>query len=170
MECPICLDDIIQGTKNTVTTECGHTFHCSCLMCNVSHNGFSCPYCRTIMAEETSTEDDDSIYSDEYEMFEDDALTSFRMFHQRNENDDVEDEPLSDEDDDEILPGPNLETITTQLLNRGVTFQDLVKYALWVDQDDFLIENESESEQYYRTYNATKGKVRAVIHNYRRSA
>ena len=143
-------------------------------MRNVSHNGFNCPYCRTIMAEETSTDDKDSIYSDEYEMFEDDALTSFRMFHQRNENDDVEDEPLSDDEDDdetlrEVVPAPNLDFVTTQLLNRGVTFQDLVKYALWVDQSDgFLIENEYESEQYYRTYNATKGKLRAVIHNYYR--
>ena len=50
-ECPICMDDI-DITKNCTTTECGHRFHASCLMTNVSHNGFSCPYYRTVMAEE----------------------------------------------------------------------------------------------------------------------
>ena len=49
--CPICLDNI-DLTRNIVTTECGHTFHCSCLMRNVLQNGFNCPYCRQIMTEE----------------------------------------------------------------------------------------------------------------------
>ena len=57
-ECPICMDDII-GLNNRVTTECGHAFHCSCLMQNAAHNGFGCPYCRTVMAEEPVEDDDD---------------------------------------------------------------------------------------------------------------
>ena len=61
-ECPICMD-AIDPNKNRVTTECGHTFHCSCLMTNVSHNGFACPYCRTAMAEEVEGENE---YNDDY--------------------------------------------------------------------------------------------------------
>lgn len=49
--CPICLDNI-DLTINRITTECGHTFHCSCLMRNVLQNGFNCPYCRITMADE----------------------------------------------------------------------------------------------------------------------
>ena len=50
--CPICLSDI-EGVSNKVTTECGHSFHCSCLMHNALVNGFSCPCCRTVMAQRT---------------------------------------------------------------------------------------------------------------------
>ena len=30
-ECPICYEEI-ENNKNCVTTECGHNFHCSCLI------------------------------------------------------------------------------------------------------------------------------------------
>ena len=64
--CPICMDDLI-GMTNHVTTECGHHFHASCLMQNISHNGFACPYCRNVMIEEpeNSERDTDSIFSDD---------------------------------------------------------------------------------------------------------
>ena len=41
MECPICYDEI--GSINVVTTECGHQFHCNCLMRSAALNGFGCP-------------------------------------------------------------------------------------------------------------------------------
>ena len=44
-ECSICLENI-DGVSNKVVTDCGHTFHCKCLMTNVSFNGFGCPFCR----------------------------------------------------------------------------------------------------------------------------
>jgi hypothetical protein len=50
--CSICLETINKN-YNKVITNCGHTFHCICLMKNVSINGFACPYCRTNIAEET---------------------------------------------------------------------------------------------------------------------
>ena len=67
-ECPVCFDTIDE-TKNCVVTECGHKFHCSCLMKNASFNGFNCPFCRTVMAEmpEDSDEEDDEYESDEDE-------------------------------------------------------------------------------------------------------
>ena len=102
VECPICMEVIIT-TKNIVVTECGHTFHCSCLMANVAHNGFSCPYCRTAMAEEVDNE------SSEYEgdesitdsvnaaIHEDDMLRGFRMFH--NLSDGIEHEEVDIDDE-----------------------------------------------------------------------
>ena len=61
-ECPICMDPI-EGAKNSITTECGHAFHATCLMTSVAHNGFGCPYCRTAMAE--VPEEEETEYSDE---------------------------------------------------------------------------------------------------------
>jgi hypothetical protein len=85
-ECPICME-VIVTTKNIVITECGHTFHCSCLMTNVAHNGFGCPYCRTAMAEEVDVEqseyEGDGSITDSVNaaIHEDDMLRGFRMFH-----------------------------------------------------------------------------------------
>jgi hypothetical protein len=64
IECPICYDEI-DVLKNCVTTECGHQFHCNCLMRNSATNGFSCPMCRSVMAEEpelSDSDDDDVLY------------------------------------------------------------------------------------------------------------
>ena len=62
VDCPICLELLPSNTKNRVVTECGHVFHTSCLMTNVMHNGFVCPYCRALLANSvavTLSEDDD---------------------------------------------------------------------------------------------------------------
>ena len=58
IECPICME-FIDMTKNCVTTECGHCFHANCLMTNVAHNGFGCPYCRTKMVEQDEEDADE---------------------------------------------------------------------------------------------------------------
>ena len=95
MDCPICLEIVEQG-RNCVVTECGHCFHTNCLMTNVMHNGFGCPYCRDAMAKETNPDeeeedDDESDYDDEdddendyYE--EDYLLRGFRFFYNNLEN------------------------------------------------------------------------------------
>jgi hypothetical protein len=62
-DCPICLTTI-NGDNNKVITECGHSFHCICLMQNVSVNGFACPCCRCDIKDnkidkETSSEPQD---------------------------------------------------------------------------------------------------------------
>ena len=98
-ECPICLCDI-DGPNNKVVTECGHTFHCSCLMQNVAHNGFGCPYCRTAMAEEIADEDsvDYTEYTDDDEFDpENIMLRGFRMF---NNNINGEDHTIEDIDEE----------------------------------------------------------------------
>jgi len=48
--CPICFNDIIDNI-NIVVTECGHKFHISCLLKNISINGFNCPCCRNLMVD-----------------------------------------------------------------------------------------------------------------------
>lgn len=92
--------DTIDTEKNRVVTDCGHTFHCSCLMQNAVYNGFGCPYCRTVMVNEPPAESDES--DDESDYLSDSldvnqeignyALTSFRMFMQRLDGEDPEEE------------------------------------------------------------------------------
>lgn len=64
IDCPICMDPI-DGNKNSVVTECGHKFHCSCLMKNSCHNGFDCPMCRATMVEDMEEDDDDEEQEEE---------------------------------------------------------------------------------------------------------
>ena len=66
IECPICYDEI-DVLKNCVTTECGHQFHCKCLMQNSATNGFSCPMCRSVMATEPELSEADEYEEDEDE-------------------------------------------------------------------------------------------------------
>ena len=66
-ECPICMDDICLNV-NCVTTECGHQFHTSCLMQNVAHNGFGCPYCRNTLAEYVKDEEDTDYEDSDFEV------------------------------------------------------------------------------------------------------
>ena len=91
IECPICLLEI-EGNNNKVTTECGHTFHCKCLMTNVAHNGFACPYCRSVMI--------DDVYDSEDDEDED----------ENREDDEDEDEDEEVDDDSVSVAGPGLES------------------------------------------------------------
>lgn len=51
-DCPICFDTMCCGEKNFIRTACGHEFHASCLMMNISSSrGFKCPFCRQKMIE-----------------------------------------------------------------------------------------------------------------------
>ena len=211
-ECPICMDDII-GLNNRVTTECGHAFHCSCLMQNAAHNGFGCPYCRTTMAEipdDSDLDSDDSItissfYNDE----EDEFLTSFRMFHQQLNGQEVEEEDSdsdstdwSDEDSDSDEEEGGLETIgqpvveergqpvvegappvveeggvrgappvveadsahiTQKLMERGITFEDLVKTILFHEHDNYLnrySHHERRSSEIYGQFKAVMSRFK----------
>lgn len=71
-DCPICME-VVQSTVNCVITECGHTFHARCLLTNIVHNGFGCPYCRTEMVpEELLQGDDEEEEEDEAFIVEDD--------------------------------------------------------------------------------------------------
>lgn len=175
IDCPICMDCIESTTKNCVTTECGHCFHANCLMQSVAHNGFGCPYCRTKMAEEPEEEDysvDEYSIEDDDTVFDDDALTSFRMFNQRINGEEVEEEPeeweTDDEDEDEDEEEetqPNAVYVAQKLLERGITFEDLVKNILYQEHSNYgtLYMN------YERRSCEIFGQFRAAITQYRNS-
>jgi hypothetical protein len=138
-ECPICFE-VIEGEKNKVITECGHIFHTNCLMKNVSHNGFGCPYCRSIMAEKQENDSDSDSESDtesEWSEVEDDieehnGLEGLRHLFARAEG--------------TYIPPPTAEDINRKMMEKGYTMLDLVKVLLTNYQDDCFSETESEYE------------------------
>ena len=177
IECPICMD-YIDVIKNCVTTECGHFFHSSCLMKNVAHNGFNCPYCRAAMAEhieKDDTEDDETIsdwseYEDEdedEEMFDDYALRGFRFFMNNIEGIEHETEDTNEEGDggqptivERIKP--SLEFITEKLVEQGITMKHLIKILL-IDHEEY----DSNEIEFSNIDDDVYGKLRIIISNYR---
>jgi len=121
-ECPICLE-VVEVHANRVITECGHIFHCKCLVTNIAHNGFACPYCRTAMAEKI--EDDDS---------EDDYNTG-EWYYGPEE---------SDDDDSVSVAGPGLES---HLLRGMRWFFQRVDPQDGDDDDDTVWETDSEEDE-----------------------
>ena len=149
-ECPICMDDI-DFNNNCITTECGHSFHASCLMRNVAHNGFGCPYCRTELAE--AVEDSDSEYTEEdeeEEIFDDFALRGLRFFTNNLDGNEHDQEDISEEEEDMEEPAeaevepvvkPSAAFIAQKLVDQGVTMEYLVK-ALLKDHDEYDAEEQ----------------------------
>ena len=168
IECPICYEEINQ-LKNCVTTECGHQFHCSCLMQNSAINGFACPMCRSTMAEDDEEEEEGEYEEDEDEEIDDDnALASFRMFHQQLAGEEVEEEPFEAEADEvdeeeETIVKPTATFIAAKLLTQGFTMKDLVN-CLLVEHEEYDVElaaNDRYSDQMF-------GKFRQIISNFPR--
>lgn len=173
IDCPICMD-VIDIKKNCVTTECGHCFHASCLMTNVAHNGFECPYCRTAMAEEPEDDEDTEStisYEDDEEepLYDDYALRGLRFMTNNLEgvehdildlHDEREDEEQQDTEADED-PKPTASFVTNKLIEQGVTMEQLVK-CLLINHDEY--QNEDELD---RIENDIFGKMRIIISNFR---
>lgn len=121
-ECPICMDTI-DPDKNIIVTECGHKFHCSCLMKNVSYNGMDCPFCRNKMADDVDEEEDEESVDDEEEDrywdeesteafdLSDNTLVSFRMFHQRINCEEVEEEEEEEVEEEEEEEDEEIEDV-----------------------------------------------------------
>jgi hypothetical protein len=177
-DCPICMEDI-EPTKNCVHTECGHTFHSSCLMNNIIRNGFGCPYCRTVMATDSNNQNDDinnenqvnqrihneQIHNEEY------TLRGLRLFFNNLEGleHDVFDifeeyEELRELDNAIMLHRPSPNFITQQLILQNVSMEDLVKILL-KDHDEY----EDEEEEYLDLDDDVFGKMRIIISNYQPS-
>jgi hypothetical protein len=150
-ECPICMD-CFDVTNNFAVTECGHKFHLSCLMKNVSHNGFGCPYCRAKMADEPeeTLEDDESVWTEDFEeeVFGDRSLNGFRWMFMREEGeeipeDDIEEEEEEEEEEENVEPCPPAEIVVQKLMDKRITFEHLVK-ALLVQHVDFAENREMQ--------------------------
>ncbi len=179
MSCPICMDDIVNNV-NCVTTECGHCFHASCLMTNVAHNGFGCPYCRTVMAEDQDDSDDDTEYnvvSDDGEDDEDEALRGFRLFFNQVEGTpadqadmEAENAVLAQEEDaaaeeaaDQAAASaavPTVDAVVKSLKDQGITYEQMVRLILYHDHEeyDFLNADHFTDELF--------GKIRIMVSNY----
>lgn len=151
-ECCICMD-AINNTTNNCVTPCGHTFCFKCLAKALEQNN-TCPCCRAVLMEEPETdENEDDIWSeitddDEGELYSDNALTGFRLFYQRINGENIEndenqhvssnndsivseittddDDEDEDEDEDEYEGLATVEDITAKLQSRGITMLDLV--------------------------------------------
>ena len=171
IECPICIE-LIDCSKNCVTTECGHCFHTNCLMKNVAHNGFGCPYCRIPMAEELPEEESSEYEEDDYEeeMFNDYALRGLRFFTNNLDGvdhciedikDEEEDEDLEEAEEEEIIR-PSSSFITQKLIEQGVTMEQFVKVLL-LDHDEY----ERDKEELIRSDDDLFGKLRIIISNYK---
>ena len=153
-ECSICLE-CIEGDRNQVITDCGHCFHTNCLMKNVIHNGFGCPYCRTVMAEEPVDSDSESEWSEENEdqQYGDDSLNGIRWLFQR-----VEGEQMDEIDNNELIPPASY--ISQKLFEQGCTMEHLLKIIL-TDYEGY--------EQYDDFANEVVEKISQIIDGYQRN-
>jgi len=163
--CSICIDDI-EGSSNKMTTDCGHCFHTKCFLQHVAHNGFTCPLCRNQIIDEPEDEDSDfDEYEDDDEDDEDEfddvyepdangedfALQSLRWLYNRVEEDNDEDEDDEDYSDDiqrmeyergndyfgeSELENISLSTVRDQMIQRGITYNDLVALAALPHKDN----------------------------------
>lgn len=172
-ECPICLDDI-DVSKNCTRTECGHTFHATCLMNNILRNGFGCPYCRTAMVEEPEEEDDESQFSRgdedevENEEMEDYTLRGFRFFFENVDGVAHEDEDTLEEYEEQRrsnpstpLAKPTPAIIAQKLTEQGITMETLVKMLL-IEHDEY----DDEEEEFEDVGEDIFGRMRIIISNY----
>ena len=171
-ECPICME-VLSGTKNIVTTECGHCFHTNCLMTSVAHNGFGCPYCRTEMAEAPAEDEDDddsewnSYDGEDDELYGDHSLRGARWLFQRangeevDDEEDLPDEVEEDRDDMDIIVKPSVEFLTRKLVSQGITMENMVQ-ALLIDHDEY--DNSTDGANFD---GILFGKLRILISNFK---
>jgi hypothetical protein len=133
--------EIIDLCKNCATTECGHQFHSNCLMKSIAFNGFGCPYCRFEMVEEIVDSEDEEEYEDgeEREAGEDenDADEDGDGDSDSASDDDNDDDDDDDDDDNEALainpnePLPSFELIQKKFIEKGITYESLVKTIMF---------------------------------------
>ena len=98
-DCPICYE-LIPHHINCVTTECGHSFHTTCLMKHTVYNGYDCPCCRTLLAAQPkgthTTVHHIRSYNDENNSVSDTSLDERRTYY---EDDEIEEAPRPIYDD-----------------------------------------------------------------------
>jgi len=179
INCPICLD-VIEVNRNCVTTECGHCFHTNCLMQNVAHNGFDCPYCRSVMADIPEEDTEYTEDEDEEEIFQEYILRGFRFFFNNLNGEPHDDHDNSEEDLDVIVPRDNsddevtvVETSNVPSINfiaqnpqaQGVTFEQLVSmicradFYNWTDSWEVDVEIDVLDREIH-------DKIDSIISNY----
>jgi hypothetical protein len=183
VECPICFE-VVDLSINYVKTQCGHVFHCMCLMDHTGHNGYGCPLCRGRMVTIPEDDDEDEDDDEEYELYDDDALESFRMFHQNTseqeieeqtnnlneennsvEDDETEDDESEDEDKDIELNVDFIE-LKKYLKKKNISHKKLISGYLYLLIDaDILPSNVREEGLFARDFRQSIGKIQSYMHN-----
>jgi hypothetical protein len=164
------MDDLCHEV-NYIKTECKHEFHASCLMKNVSINGFGCPYCRTSMAEEPAEEEEEEEEEDDEEATvweeddedeeEDNMLRGFRLFFANVENSGIEETDMDAEIEYQGLNKPSAADVARRLAAQGVTMEKLVKVLL-LDHDEY----EQEEEEFEAVSDSIWENFRQIISNW----
>jgi len=172
VECAICMDDIDFNQNNFIKTECNHCFHTSCLMKNVAHNGFACPYCRTEMAEAVEDSDDEDYDREEdeqEELYDDYALRGLRFF--TNNLDGVEhnnEDELEEQEDEEnaveevvVIAKPDAAYIAEKLVEQGISMEQVIKVLLR-DHEEY----DAEEIEFDEVDEYIWARMRTIISNY----
>ena len=175
MDCSICME-IIDTNVNICTTECGHCFHSNCLIKNISHNGFGCPYCRKILAEkpikmvdldnDDNNDNNDNInHIDDQEpdyVYNDYELRGFRWLFNRTYGEDIEqygyEKPYEDvyleefyEEKEKIKNLLPTSIIKENMMNNNITYDELIEYILSIYIDDYKLSYQHQ-ESFKKVY------------------
>jgi len=112
-------------------------------MKSIAFNGFGCPYCRFEMVEEIydSEDEEDEEREDGNEEGEDDD--------DNEDEEDEEDEGEYEEDENENIPLPSFELIQKKFIDRGITYESLVKTIMF----NSMIYHKNDNIEEYRKYN-----------------
>jgi Ring finger domain len=151
-ECPICME-IIDLCKNCSTTECGHKFHSNCLIKNIAFNGFECPYCRFEMFEETDDNEDEDEDDEEYRQGDEEEGNNEEGNNEEGDDEEGDDEEGDeDEDDDDEYDEyngvvPSFELIQKKFIEKGITYECLIKSIMFSSMLYHKNENFSEYQK-----------------------
>ena len=134
--CAICLDDI-QECKNCTTTECGHTFHSTCIFQNLCHR-IECPMCRVELIAMPNEEDDDGDDGDDGEDGDEDDSDN----DSEEEFDGVEEE----------APRMSVINLTKRLVSMGYTMEDMVMAHLGGSFSQLVAPLERQNETFFEKF------------------
>jgi hypothetical protein len=184
-ECPICLDEL-DLTKNCIITECGHKFHCSCFMRHSAIQGFNCPYCRSITAEQQVEEDDEDDDEDDEDDDEEDIhdweegaaeeienneppFVGIRRMFAEAEAEALDADYVRERERemaDEVVP--SLQYMITKLTARNYTLEDFVRLLL-VDYESSELVGDHYNTDTGKDYMDAFGDIAEIIEDYRNS-
>jgi transcription elongation factor Elf1 len=167
--------ELIEDNCDKTVTKCGHLFHSSCIFQNMAaHNGFGCPYCRTTLAVESEDSDEDSYYSTTYDLQQEEyVLSSFRMFHQRINDEEIEEDTNNvfigeegyDDEEEERENENKTNHLVEFLNNKGITYKDLVRYVLVNFEESYY-----DNAYYDHVSSVVYGQIRAGMSRYERAS
>jgi len=125
------------------------------LMRSIAFNGFGCPYCRFEMVEEIADSEDDEEYEDGGDRAQDDANEDDDDDDADDDADDADDDDNDDDadDDDDVIdpnePLPSFELIQKKFIEKGITYESLVKTIMF----NSLIYHKKENFEDYQKCN-----------------